>query len=217
MLNVLIVLLATILLPLLLYYQSKEKHLYMLLFKTPLSMLFILAVLVQPHPIPAYYYYLLTGLVFCFGGDFFLALPQRKMFLLGLVSFLIGHLFYIPAFITVAQTNILTWIGTIMVIAISGGVYFWLRPHLGDMKVAVIFYVIVITIMVSCAFSLLGDSSLNRPGRIVAFAGAICFYFSDIFVARNRFVKKDFLNRLIGLPMYYTGQFLLAFSVGLLG
>jgi len=28
-------------------------------------------------------------------------------------------------------------------------------------------------------------------------------------------VKREFLNRLIGLPLYYAGQFLLAFSIAL--
>jgi len=62
----------------------------------------------------------------------------------------------------------------------------------------------------------LGDSHLTLSGRIMVFAGALSFYFSDVFVARDRFLDKEFLNRLIGLPMYYTGQFLLAFSVGVL-
>jgi uncharacterized membrane protein YhhN len=84
------------------------------------------------------------------------------------------------------------------------------------MKLPVLFYVIVITIMLSGAWSVLGDSNLTRPGRIMVFAGALSFYFSDVFVARDRFLKEEFLNRLMGLPMYYTGQFLLAFSVGVL-
>jgi hypothetical protein len=33
-------------------------------------------------------------------------------------------------------------------------------------------------------------------------------------VARQRFVAPAFANRLYGLPLYYLGQFLLAFSVG---
>ncbi|HDP24776.1 MAG TPA: lysoplasmalogenase, partial [Deltaproteobacteria bacterium] len=40
------------------------------------------------------------------------------------------------------------------------------------------------------------------------------FYISDIFVARNRFVKQEFINRALGLPLYYLGQFLIAFSLG---
>jgi uncharacterized membrane protein YhhN len=50
----------------------------------------------------------------------------------------------------------------------------------------------------------------------MAFAGAMGFYFSDLFVARERFLKKSFVNKMIGLPLYFIGQFLLAFSVGYL-
>jgi len=98
----------------------------------------------------------------------------------------------------------------------SAGVYLWLRPHLASMNLPVLAYVIVITIMLSGAWSVLGDSNLRVLGRIMVFVGALSFYFSDLFVARDRFLKREFLNRLIGLPMYYIGQFVLAFSVGLL-
>jgi uncharacterized membrane protein YhhN len=80
----------------------------------------------------------------------------------------------------------------------------------------VLLYIIVITAMLSGAWSILGDSSLTLTGRVMIFGGAVLFYFSDIFVARDRFLKNGFLNRLVGLPMYYAGQFLLAFSVGVL-
>ena len=40
---------------------------------------------------------------------------------------------------------------------------------------------------------------------------------SDIFVAEQRFVTEQALNRLLGLPLYYTGQFLLAASPALVG
>ena len=62
--------------------------------------------------------------------------------------------------------------------------------------------------------SVLGDSDLPGSGRIMIFVGALSFYFSDLFVARDRFIKEEFLNSLVGLPMYYAGQFILAFSVG---
>ena len=84
------------------------------------------------------------------------------------------------------------------------------------MNIPVVLYVIIISIMVSGAWTVLGDPDLNRSGRIVVFIGALSFYFSDVYVARDRFMGQQFLNRLIGLPFYYAGQFLLAFSVGLL-
>ena len=216
MVNILIFIPAAILLTGILYCESNENRKGLLPTKTALSFLFIIAALVQPHPITRYYQLLLVGLIFCLGGDVFLALPQKKMFLFGLVSFLFGHVFYILGFFYVAQTGTWTWTGSLGALIISGWVYFWLRPHLGSMNLPVLVYVIVITTMVSGACSVLGDSGLRLSGRIMVFAGALSFYFSDVFVARDRFLKKEFFNRLIGLPMYYTGQFLLAFSIGLL-
>lgn len=62
--------------------------------------------------------------------------------------------------------------------------------------------------------SLIIIAALVQRGRFMVLIGAVLFYISDIFVARNRFIKKEYLNRLCGLPLYYCGQFLLAFSIG---
>jgi len=216
MLNTLIIVLAAILLFGLLYYENRVNQKGLLLTKAVLSLLFVIAALVQPHPISVYYYCLLVGLTFCLGGDIFMALRHKMMFLFALFFFFIGHIFYIFGFFYVAQLSQWTWVGFLTVLVISVWIYFWLKPYLRSMKAPVVLYVIIITIMLSGAWSVLGDSNLAQPGRIMVFVGALSFYFSDIFVARDRFLRKGFLNRLIGLPMYYTGQFLLAFSVGLL-
>lgn len=217
MLNLSIIVLATILLAGLLQCEKKEKRKGVLLTKSALSSLFILAALVQPHTIPNYYHFLLVGLLLCLAGDVCLALPREKMFLYSLISFLLGHAFYIFAFFTLAHLSQWTGVGLLIVLLISGSVYSWLAPYLASMKAPVLAYIIVISIMVSGAWSVLGEANLTLLGRGMVFAGALSFYVSDVFVARDRFLKREFLNRLIGLPMYYTGQFLLAFSVGLLG
>jgi len=217
MLNISIIILAAILLPGLLYFENKENRKGLLPTKSALSLLFILTALVQPHPILRYYLFILLGLIFCFCGDVFLALPQKKSFLFGLISFLLGHVFYILGFFYIAQESPWTWVGSVIFLVISGWVYIRLRPHLGSMRVPVLVYVMVITVMISGAWSVVGDFYLTGSGRIMVFAGAVCFYVSDVFVARDRFLKKEFINRLIGLPLYYAGQFLLAFSVGVLG
>ena len=216
-LDYLIILLSIILLGTLLFFEKQGNHRSILPVKTSLSLLFIITALVQPHPLPGFYYLLLIGLIFCLGGDVFLALPGEKMFLCGLVSFLLGHIFYVIAFFSVTDLNLWTWVGLGICLVLSGGIYFWLRPHLGSMNLPVLFYVIVITVMVVGACTALGDKRLAQPGRMLVFWGAVSFYFSDVFVARDRFLKPEFLNRLIGLPLYYFGQFLLAFSVGFLG
>jgi uncharacterized membrane protein YhhN len=216
MVNSLIIVGAAILLAGLLYFEKGERRKGLVPVKSALSFLFILAIIVQPHPIPTFYRLLLAGLLLCLGGDIFLALPQRRMFLYGLICFLLGHLLYILGFFYAARTNQWTWIGLLTVLVISLRVYVWLMPHLGAMKTPVLLYVIVITVMACGAWSVLGSYHLALPGRIMVFVGTLSFYLSDIFVARDRFIQKGFLNRLIGLPLYYTGQFLLAFSVGLL-
>ena len=83
------------------------------------------------------------------------------------------------------------------------------------MKLPVLAYVAVITLMVVGAWAVFErPSSLPLTGKTLIFWGAVLFYLSDLFVARDQFIRQAFSNRLIGLPLYYTGQFLLAFSPG---
>jgi len=214
--NVLIIILGTILLVGVLYYEKKNDRVPLLITKFVLSLLFVTTALLQPHPIPAYYHYLLVGLIFCLVGDVCLALPQKKAFMGGLVAFLVGHVFYIFSFLSLCQIS--DWIstGTLVIFCMSALIFFWLRPHLKSMLVPVLIYIVVITLMAFGAWAVFWKSSFQISGRALVLAGALCFYVSDVFVARHRFVKGEYRNRLLGLPLYYTGQFMLAFSVGLL-
>ena len=85
------------------------------------------------------------------------------------------------------------------------------------MKTPVMAYIVVITVMLIAAGGVFGDLQLTSAGRFLVLNGAFSFYISDIFVARQRFVQPSFLNRLIGLPLYYLGQFQIAYTTGLLG
>ena len=216
MITITIIAAAALLLILLLYHIKRDNQKSALLTKTVLSSLFVVAALIQPHTISGYYNFLLAGLIFCLLGDIFLALPQKGMFLAGLVVFLAGHLLYAVGFFRVTEIGKWAGTGTLVIAAVGGLVYFRLRTYLGQMKIPVIFYMIVISVMLTGAWSVFGDCGLARSGRIMIFTGALLFYISDLFVARHRFVKMEFSNRLMGLPLYYTGQFLLAFSVGFL-
>jgi uncharacterized membrane protein YhhN len=104
--NILLILLAAMLLAVLLYYEKKENRRGRLATKTVLSFLFVLVAIVQPHPIPGYYHRLLPGLVLCLGRDVCLTLSQKKMFLIGLVLFLLGHVFYTFAFLHLTEINL---------------------------------------------------------------------------------------------------------------
>jgi hypothetical protein len=95
MINVFIIILGTLLLFGVLYYEKKKDRIPLLIMKSILSLLFVMTALLQAHPVPTYYHYLLVGLIFCLMGDVYLALPQKKAFMAGLVAFLVGHVFFI--------------------------------------------------------------------------------------------------------------------------
>jgi uncharacterized membrane protein YhhN len=214
--NVFIIILSIPLLFGVLYYEKKKNRISLLTTKSVLSLLFVITAFLQLHPVPEYYHYLLIGLIFCLMGDVCLALPLKKAFMGGLVAFLVGHVFYIFSFLSL--TSIFDWIskGAFIIFGVSAFVFFWLRPDLRSMLIPVLIYILVITVMASGAWTVFWKSSLQISGRALVLVGSFCFYFSDLFVARNKFIKEEYRNRLFGLPLYYAGQFMLAFSVGFL-
>ena len=206
---------AIVLLALLLFFEKRENRKGMLPTKTVLSLLFIATAISQTHFMQPYTIFILIGLLFCLGGDVFLALPQDRMFLFGLVSFLLGHICYVIGFVCIADPGNMTLIGFGVTMLLGALIYTWLKPHLGTMKKPVIAYILVISFMFIGAWSVLGMQQQPIMARLLIFAGAASFYISDIFVARDRFLKNDFINRLLGLPLYYMAQFMIAFSIGI--
>jgi uncharacterized membrane protein YhhN len=164
-----------------------------------------------------YYPLVLTGLILCLIGDVCLIfILSRKVFTAGLVAFLAGHVMYVAAFVTLGVAGPLVWTAGLICLGLSACVFLWLRPHLGDMRIPVTAYIVIITAMVICAAAFMNNPGLDPNARALVFGGALLFYVSDIFVARQRFVTKAFANRAAGLPLYYAGQFMIAFSTGLI-
>jgi uncharacterized membrane protein YhhN len=216
MMNVIIIVIGFILLLGLLYFEKKEDRKPLFIVKSILSLLFVTTALLQLHPVPIYYYYIFVGLIFCLIGDVCLALQQKEAFMMGLVAFFVGHVFYIFSFTFLIQ--IYEWITAwlLIIFCISALIFLWLRTHLESLLIPVLLYILAITVMASGAGAVFWKSSFHISGRVFILLGSLCFYLSDVFVARNKFIKDEYRNRLLGLPLYYIGQFLFAFSVGLL-
>ena len=153
---------------------------------------------------------LLCAMAFCWAGDLFLVSRRsRGLFLAGLTAFLLGHIVYSVAF---SVRGIVADV-TLLVLAFMGlftwFIMSWLKPHLENrMKVPVLAYMLAISVMMATA-----AGSWVGYGSLVLLFGAILFVVSDISVARNRFVAPAFINRAVGLPLYFTAQLLLAASV----
>lgn len=159
---------------------------------------------------------IVLGLMFGALGDAALLGTSKRMFLIGLVAFLIGHVLYV-----LAIGSILPWrdwlpaagaLGVVPVLA-SGLVIAPMADRLGRMRGPVIAYVVVITVMVIAAIAVTRARTLPDPNRLCLLIGACLFYVSDISVARDRFVGRSFTNKAWGLPAYYGGQLLITWSL----
>lgn len=152
---------------------------------------------------------LLVGLMFGWIGDACLISKQRHWFVAGLAAFLLGHLAYCVGFLVHGVDVEVALLALGLLIAPALWIDRWLRPHVPDaMRMPVRAYVAMITGMLALAIA---AWQAGAPASV--FVGALAFYGSDLSVARDRFIAKQFVNRLWGLPAYYLGQLLLALSV----
>lgn len=148
----------------------------------------------------------LVGLVLSLVGDVFLLSKEKKWFLAGLFAFLVAHVMYGAAFTHRGVNH--RHVGLLLALLFGAAtmVWRWLGPHVKQkMRAPVIAYIAVISWMLATA-----SSDAYHTGTWPIFVGAFMFYLSDLFVARERFVVSSFTNKLLGLPLYYGGQLVLA-------
>ncbi|MBX2797079.1 MAG: lysoplasmalogenase [Myxococcales bacterium] len=155
---------------------------------------------------------LLVALGLSVVGD--VCLLFRRGFLPGLAAFLLAHLAFAAAFVSagVATAGVLVSLAPLALVAWS--VWRWLAPRarVRSMGPAVGAYILAIVAMTACAFGLLAAGP--TPLRWTLAAAAVLFLVSDLFVARERFVRASFHNRLAGLPLYYGAQLLFGTASG---
>jgi len=151
--------------------------------------------------------WVLAGLVLCLLGDLLLIpLDRPAVFRAGVFAFLLGHVAYSAAFVTQPLDGFGLAGGAILLAVVVFGVLRWLGSSLpADMVWPVRTYLVVIGVMSTLAC---GVTAAGGPWAVAA--GALAFTASDVSVARDRFVRHEFLNRAWGLPLYYGAQLLIA-------
>ncbi|HEY5269827.1 MAG TPA: lysoplasmalogenase, partial [Anaerolineales bacterium] len=135
------------------------------------------------------------GIFFSLAGDVFLMLSER-WFIAGLVAFLLAHAAYIVGLNTPLGDISPLWAISIgIILAITAARV--LRPILagvrekgqGRLAVPVMAYGTVITLMLLSAILTIYRVDWKTSASGLVCLGAILFYFSDIILAWNKFVK----------------------------
>lgn len=133
---------------------------------------------------------------------------KTKWFTLGIAAFLGAHIAYVIAFARLGIAWGALAAATVPCALIASVTLRWLLPRAGRMRGPVAVYICVISAMVPLAVS--ASASTSDPRWVL---GAIAFYVSDWFVARERFVARGFYNKVWGLPLYYVAQATFAVSM----
>ncbi|MBL7710080.1 MAG: lysoplasmalogenase, partial [Chitinophagaceae bacterium] len=155
--------------------------------------------------------WIIAALVFSWLGDVLLMFQQEQpiFFLLGLSAFLIAHIFYIIFFHQVRineQVKSRWWLVAIVVVYYAVLVAV-LYPKLGDMKVPVPVYGIVISFMLLLALHMLYIKN-SKAGQLMM-AGAVLFILSDSVLAINKFYQPFEAAGLVIMLTYGMAQLLI--------
>ncbi|HOU53824.1 MAG TPA: lysoplasmalogenase [Myxococcota bacterium] len=152
-----------------------------------------------------------AGLAWSVVGDLcLLSRGTGRVFLAGMVAFLLAHLCYIGAFgVRGLRWDLALWVLPPLV-GVGAVILRWLASRLqGVMRLAVPAYLLAVTGMLAAA--LLAVLPSWEPWTLGT--GAVLFFVSDALVARQRFVHPSPWNRVVGLPLYYGAQWLLVFTI----
>lgn len=161
------------------------------------------------------------ALFFSMLGDVFL-MPYFDNFILGLVNFLIAHIFYIVAFVKfnngsfknglkkgklIALSVFLAYLSLIALLSVS-----MLESNTEIfLIIAVVIYATIISVMVLTSISLYKNE--ENFSKILMMTGAMLFMLSDSIIAINKFVFEITLSGLWIMITYTLAQWLITIGV----
>lgn len=158
------------------------------------------------------------GMLFSLIGDVLLLWLDR-MFLFGLISFLMAQIAYVIGFNS-PPSDVTLW-GLLLAVIVALGSARVLRRILSAlaekgmtrMRVPVTIYGLVITLMLLSAMLKLSDPLWGAGASLLVALGAFLFYLSDIVLAWLKFVTPIQNGRVINIGLYHLGQILIAAGV----
>jgi alkenylglycerophosphocholine/alkenylglycerophosphoethanolamine hydrolase len=172
-----------------------------------MALLIAVAVLLHPNSQPERAFFV-VAVALGLAGDVFLML-RRDFLVAGIAAFLAGHLAYIAGF-RFGGFELAGLVVGVVIVAITAGLA--LRRILAaldaggraHLKGAVVAYVAVISLM---------TVSATASGSLIAAAGGLLFFFSDLLFSWYRFVRPLPWGQPVNIVMYQSGQALLVLSL----
>ncbi len=172
------------------------------LFAKPLVMVALLAAATQINADPASVKWLIAaGLAGGLVGDIAL-LPRFDAFIVGLAAFLVGHLFYVVAFVSVGLEPVALLLG----LAVAAALTFVLgRPIIAAVAGS------RLRVPVLCYVAVIGAMLISGIGTGLAFVGvgALAFGLSDSLLGTDRFVELRDDRRMWVHVLYHVAQMLI--------
>lgn len=137
---------------------------------------------------------------------------QEWFFIAGLASFLTGHLLYILFFLKPGRSQYqknkpLIIAAALMMAVVIAFIGTELLPHVGELKIPVMIYMIVIGLMFIAATGRFDKQQL--PHSLMLVTGAVLFVVSDTILAFNQFVALVSNGHFFVMITYMTAQYFL--------
>jgi uncharacterized membrane protein YhhN len=152
------------------------------------------------------------GILFSLAGDVLLMVSVDRLFLFGLVAFLLTHISYILGF-REGWTNPAVWSLILIIVILVNGLRL-MRRIIGAMRakdqnelaVPVIVYGLVISLMLYAGVSTIYDPAWKTNAALSVSLGAFSFYISDLILAWNKFVSPVKNASILNIMAYHLGQ-----------
>lgn len=156
-----------------------------------------------------------TGLVFSLAGDVIL-LFSRRYFLLGMVAFLVAHIFYIAGFVQPAP--VVQWGSLVAFVIVTAGFAFlnklvrkrFNRSSDNDLLFPITAYGLILSLMwLSALNTLFIPGWLLSSALLVALGGSL-FYLSDSLLVNHKFIRRMRFGNLLVMVTYHLAQIFIA-------
>lgn len=159
------------------------------------------------------------GILFSLAGDVLLMIALDRLFLAGLIAFLLAHVAYVIGFNTPfpalsAWGFILAFmIGISGVRVISRIIAPLHAKGQAGLRIPILLYALVISLMLLSAMLKLTDTTWQAGAALLVALGAFLFYLSDIILAWIKFVAPIQNGRIYNILAYHLGQIALIAGV----